>query len=53
MVKFLKGWDHSYSKNLTQPFEKWTIWNPIFKKFGFQMFPDFEWLDFKSPLIIK
>ena len=31
-------------------FENWTIRNPTFKKSGFQMFPDFEWSDFRSPL---
>ena len=30
------------------PFENWTIWHPIFKKSTFKMFPDFEWLDFRS-----
>ena len=32
------------------PSKNQTIWNPIFKKFGFQMFPVFKWLDFCSPL---
>ena len=33
-----------------RPFENRTIWNPTFKKSGFQMFPDFKWSDFRSPL---
>ena len=33
-----------------KPFENQTIWNPIFKKSGLKMFPDFEWLAFTSPL---
>ena len=33
-----------------QLFENWTIWNPTFKSYGFQMFPDFKWLDFRFPL---
>ena len=31
-------------------FENRTIWNPTFKKSGFQMFPDFEWSDIRCPL---
>ena len=31
-------------------FENLTIWNPTFKKSGFQMFPNFEWSGFRSPL---
>ena len=31
-------------------FENQTIWNPAVKKPRFQMFPDFKWLDFRSPL---
>ena len=33
-----------------QQFENQTIWNRTFKKSGFQMFPDFKWSDFRSPL---
>ena len=29
------------------------IWNPTFKKSGFQMFPDFRWSDFRSPLYLN
>ena len=36
------------SKALTQPFENQTIWNMIFKKFGFHLFPDLELLDIRS-----
>ena len=36
-----------------RPFENRTIWNPTFKKSGFQMFPDFKWSDFRSPLYLK
>ena len=28
-----------------------TIWNLTFKKFGLQMFADFEWLDFRPPTV--
>ena len=35
-----------------RPFENRTIWNQTFKKSGFQMFPDFKWSDFRSPLYI-
>ena len=35
-----------------RPFENRTIWNPTFKKSGFQMFPDFKWSDFRSPLYL-
>ena len=38
---------------IAQPFETWTIRNPIFKKSGLQMFPDFEWSDFRSPLYLN
>ena len=31
-------------------FENQTIWNPIFQKSRFQMFPDFKWSDFRYPL---
>ena len=34
------------------PFENLTIWNPTFKKSGFQMFPNFKWSDFRSPLYL-
>ena len=33
-----------------QPIDNQTIWNPAFKKSEIQMFPDFEWSDFRSPL---
>ena len=32
------------------PFENRTIRNTTFKKSGFQIFQDFEWSDFRSPL---
>ena len=35
-----------------RPFENRTIWNPTFEKTGFQMFLDFEWLDFRSSLYL-
>ena len=44
MVRFLYGKDHPW------PFENLTIWNHISKKSRFQLFPDFEWLDFRSLL---
>ena len=31
-------------------FKNWIIWNVIVKKTKFQMFLDFEWPDFRSPL---
>ena len=31
-------------------FKNWTIWNPTFKMSGFQIFLDFKWSDFRSPL---
>ena len=31
------------AKPLARPFERWTIWNIIFKKSGFQIFPGFKW----------
>ena len=34
--------------NLARTFEKRTIWNPTFKKPGFQMFPYIEWSNFRS-----
>ena len=34
----------------SQPFEIQTIQKPTCKKSGFQRIPDFEWLDFRSPL---
>ena len=37
-------------KGKAQPFENRTIWNQIFKKPGFQMFPDSKLSDFRSPL---
>ena len=37
-------------KGKAQPFENRTIWNPIFRKSGFQMFPDYKLSDFRSPL---
>ena len=46
MVWCPNGWDHSY-----RSFETQTVWNPIFKKPGFQMFLDFEWSDFRSPTV--
>ena len=33
-----------------RPHENRTIWNPTFKKSGFQMFPDSKWSDFRSHL---
>ena len=32
------------------PFESRTFCNPTIKNYGFQMFPDFKWSDFRSPL---
>ena len=32
-------------KAIARPFENQTIWYPIFKKSGFKMFLDFEWLN--------
>ena len=34
------------------PFENRTIWNPTLKKYGFKMFADLEWSDFRSRLYI-
>ena len=31
-------------------FENRYIWNPTFKKSGFQMFPGFKWLDFRPQM---
>ena len=36
------------AKATTQMLKKRTIWNPIFKKFRFPMFPVFKWLNFRS-----
>ena len=33
-----------------RPFENRTIWNPTFKKSGFQIFPEFKWSDLRSPV---
>ena len=41
MDRFSNGWEHSYIL---------TTWVLIFKKSGFQMFPEFEWSNFRSPL---
>ena len=40
----LNGLDYSCSLTLWKPTE------PIFKKHGFQIFSDFEWSDYRSPL---
>ena len=51
MVQFrLFGTSIAIAKSKAQPFENQTIWNQTFKKSWFQMFPDFKWLDFRSPL---
>ena len=41
MVRFLNGWDHTYSPILCKL---------AHLKSSLQMFPDFEWSDFRSPL---
>ena len=50
----IRTWTSSFQKVRTLaiawPFENQTIWNLTSKKSGFQMFPDFEWSDFRSPL---
>ena len=38
------------TKAIAQPSESQIIWNLIFKTSGFQMCPDFEWPDDKSPM---
>ena len=47
MVWLSNGWDYSFSHSLSP-----TIWNSTFKKCRFQMFPEFEWSDFRSPLYL-
>ena len=60
-IRNLDKWSTFYQKpfeirtkmsrfGMVQPFENWNISNPIFKKFGLEMFLEFEWLDFRSPL---
>ena len=43
-------WTLALAIDKARPFENRTIWNSTFKKSGFQMFPDLEWSDFRSPL---
>ena len=52
-VQFVNGWNHSFREAVALPFENRTLWNPIFKRSGFVMFLDSEWLDFKSPFYLK
>ena len=49
MDQFSNGWDYSYSHGLSP-----TIWKPdhlkLDKKSWIKMFPNFEWLNLRSPL---
>ena len=45
-------WDRKSGSPTIWNAVKWGIWNSNFKKFEFQMFPDFKWSDFISPLYL-
>ena len=50
MSKFWMFGNIAMAIALARPFENRTIWNPILKEYGFWMFLDFNWSDFRSLL---